>query len=74
MMLFSFCCNGEHRDLHRVDRLHRQMFIRDRDAFNDRVFRNSLRPPAVPGIGRTEKYGCRLFDPSVRLVADSRDN
>lgn len=25
-------------------------------------------------IGRTEKYGSRLFDPSVRLAADIRDN
>ncbi|HAM2859210.1 TPA: type-F conjugative transfer system protein TrbI [Escherichia coli] len=30
--------------------------------------------PAVPGIGRTEKYSSRLFDPSVRLAADIRDN
>ncbi len=44
------------------------------DAFKERVIRNSLRPPAVPGIGRTEKYGSRLFDPSVRLAADIRDN
>ncbi len=28
----------------------------------------------MPGIGRTEKYGSRLFDPSVRLAADIRDN
>lgn len=44
------------------------------DAFKERVIRNSLRPPAVPGIGRTEKYSSRLFDPSVRLAADIRDN
>ncbi len=44
---------------------------RKMDAFKERVIRNSLRPPAVPGIGRTEKYGSRLFDPSVRLAADS---
>lgn len=43
---------------------------RKMDAFKERVIRNSLRPPAVPGIGRTEKYGSRLFDPSVRLAAD----
>lgn len=47
---------------------------RKMDAFKERVIRNSLRPPAVPGIGRTEKYGSRLFDPSVRLAADIRDN
>lgn len=45
---------------------------RKMDAFKERVIRNSLRPPAVPGIGRTEKYGSRLFDPSVRLAADNR--
>ncbi|HAJ3005927.1 TPA: hypothetical protein HMT81_21235 [Escherichia coli] len=45
---------------------------RKMDAFKERVIRNSLRPPAVPGIGRTEKYGSRLFDPSVRLAADTR--
>ncbi len=45
---------------------------RKMDAFKERVIRNSLRPPAVPGIGRTEKYGSRLFDPSVRLAADIR--
>nr|MDL5752378.1 hypothetical protein [Escherichia coli] len=28
---------------------------RKMDAFKERVIRNSLRPPAVPGIGRTEK-------------------
>lgn len=28
----------------------------------------------MPIIGRTEKYGSRLFDPSVRLAADIRDN
>lgn len=44
---------------------------RKMDAFKERVIRNSLRPPAVPGIGRTEKYGSRLFDPSVRLAADN---
>ena len=44
------------------------------DAFKERVIRNSLRPPAVSGIGRTEKYSSRLFDPSVRLAADIRDN
>lgn len=44
---------------------------RKMDAFKERVIRNSLRPPAVPGIGRTEKYGSRLFDPSVRLAADT---
>lgn len=32
---------------------------RKMDAFKERVIRNSLRPPAVPGIGRTEKYGIR---------------
>lgn len=42
---------------------------RKMDAFKERVIRNSLRPPAVPGIGRTEKYGSRLFDPSVRYRA-----
>ncbi len=47
---------------------------RKMDAFKERVIRNSLRPPAVPGIGRTEKYSSRLFDPSVRLAADIRDN
>ncbi|EGK3981790.1 hypothetical protein IPA67_004564, partial [Escherichia coli] len=47
---------------------------RKMDAFKERVIRSSLRPPAVPGIGRTEKYGSRLFDPSVRLAADIRDN
>ncbi|EAC1382522.1 TPA: type-F conjugative transfer system protein TraW [Escherichia coli] len=47
---------------------------RKMDAFKERVIRNSLRPPAVSGIGRTEKYGNRLFDPSVRLAADIRDN
>lgn len=47
---------------------------RKMDAFKERVIRNSLRPPAVPSIGRTEKYGSRLFDPSVRLAADIRDN
>ncbi|HHI2701991.1 TPA: hypothetical protein ACP42S_004728 [Escherichia coli] len=47
---------------------------RKMDAFKERVIRNSLRPPAVPGIGRTEKYGSRLFDPSVRLAAESRMN
>ncbi len=47
---------------------------RKMDAFKERVIRNSLRPPAVPGIGRTEKYNSRLFDPSVRLAADIRDN
>ncbi|MFS6892229.1 type-F conjugative transfer system protein TraW [Escherichia coli] len=47
---------------------------RKMDAFKERVIRNSLRPPAVPGIGRTEKYGSRLFDPSVRLAADIRDS
>ncbi|HCX7761782.1 TPA: conjugal transfer protein TraW, partial [Escherichia coli] len=26
---------------------------RKMDAFKERVIRNSLRPPAVPGIGRT---------------------
>lgn len=46
---------------------------RKMDAFKERVIRNSLRPPAVPGIGRTEKYGSRLFDPSVRLAADNHD-
>ena len=35
---------------------------RKMDAFKERV------------IGRTEKYGSRLFDPSVRLAADIRDN
>lgn len=30
--------------------------------------------PDVRVIGRTEKYGSRLFDPSVRLAADIRDN
>lgn len=44
---------------------------RKMDAFKERVIRNSLRPPAVPGIGRTEKYSSRLFDPSVRLAADT---
>ncbi len=34
---------------------------RKMDAFKERVILNSLRPPAVPGIGRTEKYGSRLF-------------
>lgn len=28
----------------------------------------------MPGIGRAEKYRSRLFDPSVRLAADIRDN
>lgn len=49
-------------------------FMLEMDAFKERVIRNSLRPPAVPGIGRTEKYGSRLFDPSVRLAAESRMN
>ncbi|ENA1428806.1 hypothetical protein ABFT74_003845 [Escherichia coli] len=46
---------------------------RKMDAFKERVIRNSLQPPAVPGIGRTEKYSSRLFDPSVRLAADIVD-
>ena len=44
---------------------------RKMDAFKERVIRNSLRPPAVPGIGRTEKYSSRLFDPSVRRCISS---
>lgn len=44
------------------------------DEFKARVARNSLRPPAVEGVTRTEKYASRLFDPSVRLADDIRDN
>ncbi|EDX5729904.1 type-F conjugative transfer system protein TraW [Salmonella enterica] len=44
------------------------------DEFKARVARNSLRPPAVKGVTRTEKYASRLFDPSVRLADDIRDN
>ncbi|EKA6272940.1 type-F conjugative transfer system protein TraW [Salmonella enterica] len=47
---------------------------RKMDAFKERVVRNSLRPPAVEGISSTERYSSRLFDPSVRLTADIRDN
>ncbi|EBZ4937807.1 type-F conjugative transfer system protein TraW [Salmonella enterica subsp. enterica serovar Java] len=47
---------------------------RKMDAFKERVARNSLRPPAVEGISPTEHYSSRLFDPSVRLTADIRDN
>ncbi|MFS6817283.1 type-F conjugative transfer system protein TraW [Citrobacter meridianamericanus] len=47
---------------------------RKMDAFKERVVRNSLRPPAVEGISPTERYSSRLFDPSVRLTADIRDN
>ncbi|HCZ4970102.1 TPA: type-F conjugative transfer system protein TraW [Salmonella enterica subsp. enterica serovar Saintpaul str. CFSAN004160] len=44
------------------------------DEFKARVARNSMRPPAVEGVTRTEKYASRLFDPSVRLADDIRDN
>ncbi|EBC2122333.1 type-F conjugative transfer system protein TraW [Salmonella enterica] len=44
------------------------------DEFKARVARNSLRPPAVEGVTRAEKYASRLFDPSVRLADDIRDN
>ncbi|EBF4504156.1 type-F conjugative transfer system protein TraW [Salmonella enterica] len=61
--------------MHRLEALQQSSEMgRKMDAFRERVTRNSLRPPAVPGIGRTEKYGSRLFDPSVRLAADIRDN
>ena len=30
-----FACSGDHRDLHRVDRRQRQMFIRDRRIDGD---------------------------------------
>ncbi|EJY2237436.1 type-F conjugative transfer system protein TraW [Salmonella enterica] len=61
--------------MHRLEALQQSGEMgRKMDAFRERVTRNSLRPPAVPGIGRTEKYSSRLFDPSVRLAADIRDN
>lgn len=47
---------------------------RKMEAFRERAVRNSLRPPDVPGISRTEKYASRLFDPSVKLAADIRDS
>ncbi|EAB2146183.1 TPA: type-F conjugative transfer system protein TraW [Salmonella enterica] len=61
--------------MHRLEALQQSgEMSRRMEAFKARVIRNSLRPPAVTGIGRAEKYSSRLFDPSVRLAADIRDN
>lgn len=61
--------------MHRLEALQQSGEMgRRMKAFKERVIHNSLRPPAVPGIGRAEKYRSRLFDPSVRLAADIRDN
>ncbi len=61
--------------MHRLEALQQSGEMgRKMDAFKERVIRNSLRPPAVPVIGRAEKYTRRLFDPSVRLAADLRDH
>ncbi|HBA3165471.1 TPA: hypothetical protein J6O68_004563 [Escherichia coli] len=58
---------------------------RKMDAFKERVIRNSLRPPAVPGIrammegGTAKIYHCNDSDKCLKVVADtpvtiSRDN
>lgn len=61
--------------MHRLESLQQSGEMgRKMDEFKARVARNSLRPPAVEGVTRTKKYASRLFDPSVRLVADIRDN
>lgn len=61
--------------MHRLEALQQSGEMgRRMEAFKERVIHNSLRPPAVPGIGRAEKYRSRLFDPSVRLAADIRNN
>lgn len=47
---------------------------REMEAFRQRVERNSRRPAPVEGIGNSERYEVRFFDPSVALSADLKDD
>ena len=42
--------------------------------FQKRAVERSERPTPVPGIGRTEKWALRQFNPAIVLSADIRDN
>lgn len=43
-------------------------------AFKARTVKHSQRPEPVAGIGKTERYAERFFDPSVQLSADLKDD
>jgi conjugal transfer pilus assembly protein TraW len=47
---------------------------REMEAFKQRVERNSQRPAPVEGLGNSERYEERFFDPSVQLSADLKDD
>lgn len=48
--------------MHRLEALQQSGEMgRRMEAFKERVIHNSLRPPAVPGIGRAEKYRSRCL-------------
>ncbi|MEI7412153.1 type-F conjugative transfer system protein TraW [Pectobacterium aroidearum] len=61
--------------MQRLDALEKSgEMARKMTEFKDRAVRNSLRPPAVEGINRSDRYESRRFDPSVKLSADIRDH
>ena len=43
-------------------------------AFKERTVKHSQRPEPVAGIGKTERYAERFFDPSVQLSSDLKDD
>lgn len=43
-------------------------------VFKERTVKHSQRPEPVVGIGRTERYAERFFDPSVQLSSDLKDD
>lgn len=43
-------------------------------AFKARTVKHSQRPEPVAGIGKTERYAERFFDPSVQLSSDLKDD
>nr|WP_269936387.1 type-F conjugative transfer system protein TraW [Serratia liquefaciens] len=47
---------------------------REMEVFKQRVERNSQRPAPVEGLGNSERYEERFFDPSVQLSADLKDD
>ncbi|MCP9269146.1 type-F conjugative transfer system protein TraW [Xenorhabdus sp. XENO-1] len=44
------------------------------DAFKQRVITHSQRPTPVSGIGKTTKYESRIFDPSIQIAQDMKDD
>lgn len=43
-------------------------------AFKERTVQHSQRPEPVSGIGKTERYAERFFDPSVQFSSDLKDD